>query len=100
MRFVKRNPMLFILGLMVAISLTACAKAHPEVSECIQGDKIKGFFDGLFHGFVAVPALIISLIDKTVAVWDVHNNGLNYQLGFLIGIGAFSSGASKVKKQK
>ena len=51
-----------------------------------------GFFRGLWHGFVAPIAFLISLFTDAVRVYAVPNLGRWYDFGFMLGIGGFSGG--------
>jgi hypothetical protein len=45
-----------------------------------------GYWAGLWHGFFALPALIISLLNSDVGLYESNNNGAWYGYGFSIGI--------------
>lgn len=45
-----------------------------------------GFFAGLWHGFIIVVAFIISLFTENVGIYEIHNAGWTYDLGFLLGL--------------
>ncbi len=59
-----------------------------------------GFWHGLWHGIIAPVAWIISLFNKEVTIYAIHNNGAFYNLGFILGFGAISVGykSSKYKR--
>ena len=42
---------------------------------------------GLWHGIIAPATLIISFFDPDVRMYEVHNSGSGYDLGFLLGLG-------------
>ena len=42
---------------------------------------------GLWHGIIAPATLIISFFDPDVRMYEVHNAGSEYDLGFLLGLG-------------
>lgn len=63
----------------------------PNSKYKLQGAKPAGFLGGLWHGFIAVITFIISLFNAKVTIWETNNNGRWYDLGFLIGVGAFTS---------
>jgi hypothetical protein len=45
-----------------------------------------GIVLGLWHGFISPVTLIISFINKGVQMYEVHNDGSQYNLGFLVGV--------------
>jgi uncharacterized membrane protein len=48
------------------------------------------FLSGLWHGLLITLFFIISLFNDRVGIYEANNNGGWYNLGFLIGIGAFA----------
>ncbi len=83
------------LLLLCAIAmLTACAaRATGSTS-----DMGPGFILGLWHGLIAPVAFLVHLFVSNVAVYAVPNSGGWYDFGFLLGIGAFSTGAAASTK--
>ena len=59
-----------------------------------------GFWYGLWHGMIATIALIWHIFDDSVAVYAIYNTGGWYDFGFLMGVGAFSSGCSCSRRRK
>ena len=50
---------------------------------------VAGILMGIWHGFIAVITLIISFFNPQVQMYEVHNDGNMYNLGFLIGLVLF-----------
>jgi hypothetical protein len=73
---------------------TACAAgANPAAdTPSVEGD-VAGFWQGLWHGIIVPITFIISLFSETVGVYEVHNNGGWYDLGFLLGASFFLGGS-------
>ena len=86
----RRSLVLTLTALaLTALTLTGCLAAQaPEAT--IPSEP--GFFLGLWHGFIAPIAFIISLFTDAVRVYAVPNVGRWYDFGFMLGIGGFSSG--------
>jgi len=57
--------------------------------------EVAGFWIGLWHGFASPVMFIISLFNKSVEVYEVHNNGGWYTFGFLLGASAILGGSSR-----
>ncbi|HBO5514644.1 TPA: hypothetical protein L4559_003539 [Pseudomonas aeruginosa] len=76
---------MWVLFVAVSLVLTGCAAQSPETVI----DTAPGFWLGLWHGYIAVFAMIGHLFDSSIAVYAVPNNGGWYAFGFLIGIAAF-----------
>ena len=62
--------------------------------------EIAGFFAGLWQGFIAPITFIISIFTKKVHLYEVHNNGLWYNFGFVLGAGLFLSGGILGRRKK
>ena len=77
--------------LLLLLLLASCTASPHNLEPCVQGDPV-GFWMGLWHGFIAPITFIVSLFVQNVEVYEVNNNGNWYVFGFLLGIGAFTSG--------
>ncbi len=77
-----------------AILLAACATPNPLRNVPLeQTNQVYGFLSGLWDGVTAIFAFIGNLFDNgRYGIYQVHNNGNWYDFGYLLGIGAFSSG--------
>ena len=47
---------------------------------------VAGILMGIWHGFIAVITLIISFFNPQVQMYEVHNDGNMYNLGFMLGL--------------
>ncbi len=54
-----------------------------------------GFWMGLWHGFISLFTFIISLFNDHVSIYEIHNSGKLYNLGFILGIALFYGGSCK-----
>lgn len=79
--------------LLIAICLlfAACAAGPNSAAGTAAADgNVYGFWYGLWHGMIAPITFIVGLFEEGVRVYEVHNNGNWYDLGFVLGIGGFS----------
>lgn len=67
--------------------------AGPNSKYKLPGVSPANFWVGLWHGIIAPMVFIIGFFTPNVRVYETSNNGRWYDFGFLLGIGAFSSGA-------
>ena len=74
---------------------------------CIPGDgkhtakKPAGFFWGIWHGWIAPISLIWGLFNHSIRLYEVHNSGWLYDLGFYLAIiGGFGSLSLTRKKKR
>jgi hypothetical protein len=82
-----------ILALGLALSICACAPGPNELrGSATSNAQSAGFWQGLWHGFIAPVTFIVSLFNKKVNVYEVHNNGNWYNFGFIIGLSAIFGG--------
>ena len=44
------------------------------------------FRSGVWHGIISPITLILSFLNPSVQMYEVHNDGAPYNLGFLLGI--------------
>jgi hypothetical protein len=95
----------FSLVIVVAgLALTACVPtANPFVGESLAQQGPAGFLLGVWHGFIVMFTFIASLFADTVGVYEVHNTGWAYNLGYLLGImmffGGGGAGSSRRKRK-
>jgi hypothetical protein len=90
----------FLLA-MLLLTLSGCLAGPNSVEDVANaaGD-VAGFWEGLWHGLIAVVTWVLSLFLDSVNIYEVHNSGGWYDFGFMLGIGAFGSGASKAGKRR
>ncbi|MGO9308068.1 MAG: hypothetical protein ACLQDL_03480 [Spirochaetia bacterium] len=89
----------------LALALLALAGCAPGINELSnvpsQTGIVAGFWRGLWNGVISPVTFIISLFDKGVQMYDVHNNGAWYNFGFFIGITAlFGGGAGSARRAR
>jgi hypothetical protein len=90
MRLSRGTPM--VLGAMALLMvLGACTATQSPVGEA-QGAHAPGFWKGLWQGFIAPLAFLVSLISDDVRIYAFPNAGRWYDFGFMLGIGGFSGG--------
>jgi hypothetical protein len=90
------------LGILIA--LAGCAAGPNDLVDSPDEEgEIAGFLPGLWHGLISPFTFIISLFSDNVTMYDVHNNGGWYNLGFLFGVmitfGGSGGGASRSRRR-
>ena len=83
-----KKPVVVGLGLLlVAVCIAVGCAAGPNAFKGTAGANgvAAGFGLGVWHGFILPFAFIASLFNDKVTIYEVHNTGIWYNLGFLIG---------------
>lgn len=75
-------PVFLLLAVMVL--LAGCAESNQEEGTA-GSDGVAGFWAGLWQGLILPIAFVVSLFDEGVGIYEIHNNGNLYNLGFVIG---------------
>ncbi len=73
-----------IVTMIVAPEYTANRNPLTDVPN-LKG-KVSGFYLGLWHGVIIIPALTASFFNDLIGIYDVTNNGSPYNAGFVLGI--------------
>ena len=87
----SRRGVTAVAGLALVIFVSACT-AGPNAAAG-QGPNDAGFWLGLWHGLIAPIAFLVSLFNESVGIYEVHNSGGWYNVGFLFGVSIFFSGS-------
>jgi hypothetical protein len=75
----------FFYLLIVLILIVSCAEAI-DIQPIDPSEHVYGFWSGTWHGLIAGPAFILSLIWDDIAVYAVNNNGAWYDFGYVGGL--------------
>jgi hypothetical protein len=59
--------------------------ANPELNQPAESGRVAGFGTGLWHGLISLVTLVLSFMNPDIQMYEVHNNGPLYNLGFLVG---------------
>ncbi|MCG6955052.1 MAG: hypothetical protein LJF04_03595 [Gemmatimonadetes bacterium] len=89
----SRRSTRMIVAVSTLVLLAACAAGPNELMGSPGPDgTLAGFWRGLWQGFIAFFAFVVSLFKDNVGVYEVHNNGTWYNLGFMLGVMTFFGG--------
>ena len=88
-----RGRRVLAVGALLAsgLLLAGCAAAANPVSG---GSDAAGFWLGLWQGFIAPLAFLVSLFNHSVGIYEVQNNGAWYDFGYIVGLTIFFSGGT------
>ena len=95
----------FVLLVVLLVTLAACAPGskvkldksnteiqfttpglNPERDKPAEGGLIAGLAMGFWHGLISPVTLIMSFLNPAIQMYEVHNTGSLYNLGFLFGV--------------
>jgi hypothetical protein len=74
------------LILFIILIFTVGFPQETNVQSCLTGSP-KGFWYGLWEGWVIFISFIVSLFDNDVTIYSVNNNGVWYNFGYMLGAG-------------
>jgi len=60
---------------------------NPSLNQPDVAGRISRAGTGLWHGLIAPLTLLLSFFNPQVQMYEVHNSGSDYSLGFLLGVG-------------
>jgi hypothetical protein len=88
-----KKALVTVFTLLIAMMMLGCTAGPNQLvdSPDTSGD-VAGFWLGLWHGFIALFTFILSLFSDSIHMYEVHNNGNWYNLGFLFGVMMFFGG--------
>jgi hypothetical protein len=88
---------ILVAGVMFGVMFLASCAAGPNQMTGLSGHygSPAGFWRGLWHGFIVLFTFIASLFTDKVSIYEVHNTGKLYHLGYLLGIMIFFGGSGK-----
>lgn len=89
LRLVGTGPLVLLLLVVVVAGCTA--GPNPQVGA---GPEPAGFWLGLWHGVIAPVTFVVSLFSDGVSLYEVHNSGNWYDLGFVLGFGVLLGGGA------
>ena len=84
---------LVVLVVLLLNILAGCAPgANQSTGTASDHGVVAGFWLGLWQGFIAPFVFVVSLFKSNLSIYEVHNNGLWYNFGYLFGVACFFGG--------
>jgi hypothetical protein len=60
--------------------------ANPQLNEPDANGRVAGLPQGLWHGLIAPVSVVGSFFNPDMQMYEVHNSGRDYNLGFMLGV--------------
>ncbi|UVI32817.1 hypothetical protein [Paenibacillus spongiae] len=92
----KRTVIMLIALILISVSLTGCVPGDGKNS----ADNPAGFFWGIWHGWIAPISLIIGIFKDSIRIYEIHNTGWWYDIGFYIAVISGFGGLSLTRRKK
>jgi len=85
-----------VLVLLLLNILAGCAPgANQFKGTASEHGRVAGFWVGLWQGLIAPFVFVACLFKSNLNIYEVHNNGAWYNLGYLFGVACFFGGGGK-----
>jgi len=94
-RLFRNLPCSLVWASVASLVLAGCAAGDDRFIV----DVPAGFWAGLWHGFISWVTLIIGIFSDQVRVYEIHNTGGWYDLGFLLGVGIWGGGSHAYRRK-
>lgn len=75
------------------------AVAGPDSKFKLPDARPAGFWVGYWHGMIAPITFFVGLFKPGVRIYETHNNGAWYDLGFILGVSSSLGGGARVNVQ-
>ena len=90
-----------LLAILLVVLLSGCAPGPNQAEDTPnRNGVVAGFFTGFWHGLISPITFVVSIFDRQVRLYEVHNNGGWYNFGFVLGAGLFLSGGILGRKRR
>ena len=90
-----------VLALLLLNILAGCAPGpNQSKGTASEHDGIAGFWLGLWQGFIAPFVFVASIFKSNVGIYEVHNNGAWYNVGYLFGLACFFGGSGNRARRR
>jgi hypothetical protein len=98
-----KSSLAVLVFILLLLNITAgCAPAANQFTGTTgEQGRVAGFWLGVWHGFIAPFVFLASLFRHNLSIYDVHNSGAWYNLGYLLGLACvFRGGGHGAARRK
>jgi len=90
-----------ILLVLLLLAMASCAPGPNTLAKSPNEEgQVAGFWWGLWHGLIAPLTFVVSLFNQNVHIYEVHNSGALYNLGYLLGLSCVLGGGGRGTKRR
>ena len=95
-----KKAVLPIVAVLLLILIAGCAPGPNQLKGSPDEEgETAGFWKGIWHGLIAPITFIISLFTDKVHMYEVHNTGNWYNVGYLLSIAIRLGGGGSASKR-
>ena len=95
-----KSSLTLVVLVILFLILAGCAPGANQ-SNGTTSDAAAGFWLGLWQGFIAPFVFVASLFKSNLSIYEVHNNGVWYNFGWLFGLACiFGGGGNRAAGRK
>ena len=84
-----------VLALLVMGVVSGCAPGANQFAGTMGEHGVAGSWLGLWQGLIAPFVFVVLLFKNTVNIYETHNTGVLYNLGYLFGLMCIFGGGGK-----
>jgi hypothetical protein len=97
-----RSRLTSLLVVLLLLNILAGCAPTANQSRGTTNDQgaIAGFWVGIWQGSIAPIVFVVSLFRSNLNVYEIHNNGAWYNLGYLFGLACFFGGGGRKARRK
>ncbi len=100
----KKPQFMFVLAVLMLVLVAGCAPGavtqvdipgfslaisvpgpNPLTNMADANERVAGVLLGIWHGFISPVTMVLSFVNPDLQMYEVHNDGSQYNLGFLLG---------------
>lgn len=92
----NKNLNFILIALILVVLVSGCVPGGGSHS----AKNPAGFFSGIWHGWIAPVTLVWGLFESNIRIYELHNTGWWYDLGFYISIISGFGGLSFFRRKR
>lgn len=100
----KKKLFIFVLTILMLVMITGCTPGevtqveipsvslqlsvpgpNPLANTADANGRLSGLLLGIWHGIISPVTVVMSFVNPDLQMYEVHNDGSQYNLGFLLG---------------
>ena len=92
----KRRTLALLAAVVLMLLVSGCAPGSGHAT----AEDPAGFFFGVWHGWIAPFSLIVGAFDADIRIYEIHNTGWWYDLGYYVAVISGFGGLSLFRRRR